>query len=699
MKKKEPDEPTAGASTRDTKTKLTDLPFELLDAICQPVDRVQTLSHLSQTCSTMHTYVQRRGWSNFLRDRLYIKNQFTRNQFPVDALRDITSLSRNLDRRSFHARTLIEPKYVYETPMLYYGQSSSTRNWNAGSNPVEPFASRMPQCNQYQGSNRGYAGYGGYGSSSMRPPPHLTPTRLRANHPTSRAVPQPDRQSVGYAPQIDSYEYTGWQWDSRKEVVAWGAGSRLLLRQVFKGKDALRLWIGAEQSQSESEAFDRCEHFHRWFHYEKPGSKQGIDDITSLNLLDYAKNSDSNEHVIVGRASGGVDLLVSNSHTRTWTELPFETQGPKVKGTSVGGIGDDVLVSAVFGDKTVALYAVDFPHKPAAITTLGPFKANIWSSSFVGNKLAIGFGPSTAPVKIFEATPHGLGNEPIRSFDVAQSIHHSGDSHRSVNAILPSTNAPMLGGSPGDLFFAGCYDGDCLLLDARSDKEYATRYSDPIDTSTIYSLAVMGGLKLLAGASRHSTIKVFDLRMPGRTTYYNNSKKKEAGSQAVFDNISEENYSLYFDITQERELIQEPRHQRRRRTARQKESAVYSLSVPSSTSSTVYAGPEGRVIQMDAIPTTDHTPEPTDLPQQQQISMYPAEPSSSDALKIRGGIDGKVFLKMVDHRSGVLLHQKGSTARHTSEAQLPGLNMDPSWYITSQPPEPTLDVDPSWHVN
>ena len=89
---------------------ITDLPFELLDAVCEPIDHVRTLSNLSQTCSTMHTYIQQRGWSNFLRDRLYIKDPHIRDTRPTEALKNLTSLSRDLCRRSFHARVLTEPQ-------------------------------------------------------------------------------------------------------------------------------------------------------------------------------------------------------------------------------------------------------------------------------------------------------------------------------------------------------------------------------------------------------------------------------------------------------------------------------------------------------------------------------------------------------------------------------------------------------------
>ena len=644
------------------KARLIDLPPELLDEICQYFDNVETVSNLGQTCLAMQNYVQKRAWSNFLKDRFYMRNRCTRNHYPIDALRHLTALSRNLDRRSFHARTLVEPKDLYATPMLPYGQAQYGQ-WESRANSTNHVAIQR----RYHGHGQGHHGSNRGSHISAGPGPsggllsHFAPSHSR--------VP-PDRQSIGYAPQIDSYEYTGWQWDSKKEVVAWAAGSKLVLRQVFKGKDVLRLWIGA--GQSESESLDANEHYHRWFRYDKVSSTQGIDDITSINLLDYVHNPEPNEHVVVGRASGGVSVLMLDATTRMWTDRPFETRGPKVKSSSVGKSGEEVLLSAAFGDNTISLYKIDLDHQPSPLDTLGPFPTNIWSSSMVSNRLAIGFGPSTSPVKIFEVTPHGLSTEPIRTCGTIRAHCHPGERHCSVNTIIPAVNAPMLGGSPGDLFFAGRNDGDALLLDIRSNQDHAMKYSDPIDASTIYSLATMGGQKLLAGAARHSMVKVFDLRMPGRMTYYH-SQQAETDCHVMSDpqfKRANGNYSLYMDVAQVER--QRPTY----RSGRLKESSVYSLSVPSVTSSTVYAGAEGCVIQMDAVPSSERQLESINTRHPQRPPSHP-EGQGSLGWDPPRRIDRTVNLRMVDHRSGKPFHQEDLGSLNMADSQYPGL--DPSW--------------------
>ena len=490
--------------------------------------------------------------------------------------------------------------------------------------------------------------------------PHPYPT-------TNQHYPGVDRQSIGYSPPIDSYEYTGWQWTSRKEVVAWGAGSKLLLRQVYKGQNALRLWVGAEDPESESP--DRDEYYHRWFSYEKPGSVQGADDITSLNVLDNAHNSEPNEHVIVGRASGGLHQLSLNPKMREWTEKAFEsnkTLTNRVKCTSVGKVGEEVLLSAAFADKSISLYMVDLQHRPSAISTTDPLDAAIWCSSLSANRLAVGCGPSPTPMKILEITPHGILKEPVRSFRAAEPQSDS-QRLRAVNAIIPSTNAPILGGGPGDLFFVGCHDGDCLLLDTRSSRDYVGRYTDPIHTSSIYSLALLGGQRLLAGSSRHSLLKFFDLRMPGKAScYFSQPGRPELGCPDRRVTGPSDNYSLFLD-TDRRPASRGVR----RHPHQQQDSSVYSLSVPSITSPTVYAGVQGRVIQLDAAPSSTRVPEPMNVPQQH--GSLPDHMHASLSYQSHPRND-PVDIKMVDHGSGLLYRHDGYPKSRESQDLLHGFD-------------------------
>ena len=418
-------------------------------------------------------------------------------------------------------------------------------------------------------------------------------------------------------------------------------------------------------SRSELEKLDDERSYHRCSAYDKEGAKQGVDDITSLNLLSPSYQSTSHEHLFVGRASGSIGKITLDPTSQQWDERPYTTQGSQVRCTSVNHFGDRMLLSAGFGDQTVSIYDADTDHTGSALSTLGPLDASIWSCSLASNHLAIGCGPSTDPAKIFEVRPHGISSEPLRTFSTALKHLSPDGRHRSVNAIIPSTHAPMLGGHPGDLYFAGYNNGDCLLLDTRSHAEFVAKYADPIDMSTIYSLAVMGGQWLLAGAARGGAIKIFDLRMPGRTSYsFDGGSNVKEHDLLPFE--AKGDYSLY--------MSSGPLQRGRTgwRPTRVSSSAIYSLSVPSPMSTTMYVGLEGRVDRLDAISDSASIEKLMEL----RLSQGPTGPLVSPVTTSRPpSHQNTMILRMLDHDTARLYNQR---VGHL-ERGLPVI--DRSWYL------------------
>ena len=471
---------------------------------------------------------------------------------------------------------------------------------------------------------------------------------------------------MGYIPKIDSYERVGERWTSRKQVVAWGAGSRLRIRQIFTGKEAAETWTNS--SRSELEKLDHERSYHRCFAYDKEGAKQGIDDITSLNLLNPSDQSTPHEHLAVGRASGSIGKITLDPTSQQWDERLYTTQGSQVRCTSVNSLGNRMLLAAGFGDQSISLYDTDTDHPGSALSTLDSFNASIWSCSLVNNHLAIGCGPSTNPVRIFEVRPHGISSEPIRTFSPALTRSSPNGRHRSVNTVIPSTHAPMLGGHPGDLYFAGYNNGDCLLLDTRSHSEFVAKYADPIDMSTIYSLAVMGGQWLLAGAARGGAVKIFDLRMPGRTSY-----SFDGGSNAKENDLlpfePKGNYSLYMSSgpLQRAHTGWKP--------TRVSSSAIYSLSVPSPMSSTTtFVGLEGRVDRLDAISKSAPIEESIEIP----LSQGPSGQLVSTVTTSKPqSHQNTMMLRMLNHDTARLYDQR---VRRLDRG-IPVI--DHSWYLQS----------------
>lgn len=147
-------------------------------------------------------------------------------------------------------------------------------------------------------------------------------------------------------------------------------------------------------------------------------------------------------------------------------------------------------------------------------------------------------------------------------------------------------------------------------------------FTDPVDGSSIYSLASFGCERFIAGASRHCLVKVFDLRLPGGKVYYaadldpcssnqNASISSSAPSRAVSPfccqyhrdaRWNRHNYNLF--------LMPKYRRQRPRSMRKNRDGPVYSLSSPSPCSPTVFAGVENNVLQIDVVSVMDRDPDP-----------------------------------------------------------------------------------------
>ncbi len=89
-------------------------------------------------------------------------------------------------------------------------------------------------------------------------------------------------QTMGYRPCIDSYEEMYGAWGERREVLAWGAGTQIVMRIKTTGAHASALWeldLQAGPDPDQAWAFDSFKHVNCWFTYKIPQSFEGRDDI------------------------------------------------------------------------------------------------------------------------------------------------------------------------------------------------------------------------------------------------------------------------------------------------------------------------------------------------------------------------------------------------------------------------------------
>ncbi|EUC45047.1 hypothetical protein COCMIDRAFT_5714 [Bipolaris oryzae ATCC 44560] len=436
----------------------------------------------------------------------------------------------------------------------------------------------------------------------------------------------PQGQTMGYQPSIDSYEEMYGGWGERREVLAWSAGTQIILRIKETGANIEKIRQheqDLEDAPDQTWAYDSFKHLNTWFTYRIPDSFEGRDDITRLKLLRPHQRNLACEDMVFGTASGELSLLSVNPGIDETLVQQYETGRRGVNGLSVSSSSAPV-VAAALADSSLALYAVDRDHtsqekiKPASevkTTSAGTEYGGLWSCEFLSNdKIAVARKAHVEPIEVYHIGPDGLMPVPLRSFNIVTD-NAATPRPMSVYSILtiPSTPHGSLDG--GNTFLSGGYDGLIRLHDLRSSRGFEQIYRDPTDTSPIYSLAAQGTQRIVAGVAVHSLIKVFDLRLSGSRTYtaIPLSTPKKQSKPRISNNT---NTSSVKSISEGWNLYLHPRDPPPRTAYRadfstlRQESPVYALSIPSPTSPSLYAGTEGAVHTLTFHGIADPYPDP-----------------------------------------------------------------------------------------
>jgi hypothetical protein len=425
----------------------------------------------------------------------------------------------------------------------------------------------------------------------------------------------PQGQTMGYQPSIDSYEEMYGGWGERREVLAWSAGTQIIMRTKETGSNIEKIRKREEGQAQESDqtwTYDAFKHLNTWYTYKIPDSMEGRDDITRLKLLRPDQRDLAYEDMVFGTASGQLSLLsVSPDHAETRVQQ-YETGQRGVTGISISSSSEPMLAVAL-ADSSLALYPVHRDHfteeaiKPSTeVSSDLPPIGRLWSCSFLSNdKIAVGLGPHYKPVEVYQVGPDGLTSEPLRKFDTAFGGKYA--SHpTSVYPLLSVPSAAQGGSEAGNTFLSGGYDGMIRLHDMRSPRGFESMFWDPTNDSPVYSLAAQGLEHIVAGVALHSMIKVFDLRFSGSNAYHTVSVPSKAKSKAktqdsAFNAIVNKTKDVVQTISGGWNLylnprVPPPRNAYRHDYSRNRDdSPVYSLSIPSATSQNVYAGLEGAV--------------------------------------------------------------------------------------------------------
>lgn len=569
---------------------LTDLPPELLDHITTYLPTAQSVTSLGATNKSLHAFVEKDAWQTFNRTRFPSINP-TAPPSHGDVARSLTTLSKAWDRRAFVARY------------------------------VEP-----------NGDVRAYPG----------------------GKPVERWK-RPRGQTIGFTPQLDVCEKHGQTWQDRTEVFAFSAGAEVCVRKK-------RRRGGWEDV--------------RWMTYRPLSASEGRDDVTTLHLLKQDDGSDADgQQLIAGTANGGLSILQLPENDQGDVPVTyFVTNGQPVRFSSVlERPGEQCLLVSNMGDSRISVYPVDSTQPkitPLSSLDIRPLQSNgepmqqrVWSTVFLSaTRVAAGLGPCDEPIQVYNLTPSGFDKEPFRKL----SLHNQDNFERldagtsapatkkrssAIYPIVPLPPSSTAGSSTdGNVFISGAYDGLIRLHDLRSHRDVEQIYSDPANDDMVYSLLPRGQETLVAGTSRHSLLKVFDMRLGAKCYSY-----LDATDQSADESENKpKDWNLFLRPHAASSSGRGGNGWAQAR--RSQESPVYSLASPSAHSPYLYAGVENAVLELAFTGALDGHPDPAFFqrgqPRPQKSSdNWSANGSSDDNWRSKEVLD----LAMYDQTAGLTL--------------------------------------------
>lgn len=408
--------------------------------------------------------------------------------------------------------------------------------------------------------------------------------------------------TVGYHPVIDSYEvWQGGSWSNRKEVLAWGAAGRLRTRTI---KDGVTTWSSFRTPE------DR---------------RQDLDILDVRLLLPHQHENQDGESIILQRANQEIIKVETSSKPDDFTEKSrYIIPSGDLMCMDVSRNSRPLL--AACDNSSIHLYPIHSFERHVRTRDTVPVEENHSKrnrkrcAKFLSDTtLAVGVqffqGRDRAPINIYDIGPTGLSSTPL-----AESISFSESNHpllgrHSANVITPLDDIGTSTRHPGQIFLSGWTDGIVRLYDTRVPRRAVAEYLDPVDDGQILSLLPIGHERFLAGSHQNGCLKTFDLRISGARAYSYLDARPQPQPQppapqppsirSVPAPRRDINIFLTPNINPGERLWQPLPHRSSRRSQRYRGS-VYSLSAPSPSSPTIYAGIENHVLQLDFVSTDDY---------------------------------------------------------------------------------------------
>ena len=394
----------------------------------------------------------------------------------------------------------------------------------------------------------------------------------------------------GFVPVIDSYESSSF--DSghpQKEVLAHSAAGRIMLRVNHGGS-------------------------YSWREVTFPDDHQAENDMLDLYLLRPNQHSVDGESIVFRRANGQVAKVESLTNSAVLSgHTIYDVSAPEVDCIAVSRAKMPTMT--VCSSKTLRLYDISNSERTSTASFRlsdlddAPPKARCAKYLFE-SLIALSRGNESIEIYDVNATP--LGGDLVPAHTISDYVKGN-RGRRRANVMVPLENS---GRSSSSLLLTGWTDGVVRLYDLKSPQRAVATFRDSVDDGQIMSLLPVGQEKFFAGSSQNACLKTYDLRLPGMRPYsHNNTPSGSPRPQSRSEHSGTPRPSSPQLSGRDVNIFVAPRVNTRPRTwfpvsqsASRNEryrGAIYSLSSPSPTSSTIYAGITDHVMQLDFVSTDD----------------------------------------------------------------------------------------------
>ncbi|KAK5102388.1 hypothetical protein LTR70_000174 [Exophiala xenobiotica] len=421
-----------------------------------------------------------------------------------------------------------------------------------------------------------------------------TPPRVEGEQTT----PNGRGQTFGFMPVIDSYEVTSTSQSMRREVLAWGAGGRIVARTV-QGKST------------------------KWSSFSFPQDDRPENDILDLRLLRPHQNrNERGESMFIRRANRELALLQWTPGENDWVIISTYLVPAETAIDCVDISEDDEPLVAVCNSGSIHLFPLHTSkaknRAKSVLLLAGPAttKQRKRCAKFLSSsRLAIApqylEGRQPAPIEVFDIK---ATESPSTHIHVSQQLepnvssgtHVSGRIGANVLATIDDTTA----GEDSELLLSGWSDGVVRMYDLRISHNPIREFSDPVDDGQIFSILPIGQERFLAGSHQNGCLKTFDMRLNGRvydyTATHSSSQRFFSRGPPKTGRKSGRDINIFLAVTTQRGApASRPLHLQRGARASTYRGSLYSLTSPSPSSPTIYVGIENHVIQIDFINSDD----------------------------------------------------------------------------------------------